>query len=254
VSPEVEPLGNPEERARRYRRFEQLFSALGSLGDRINEVIDTEALKLKKEHGPVLSLVIALSFGKALKTLQATDRLCLMGYGEDALVLLRSNVNLLINTAYILSGPDPTERAKDFLAYSVRERVKFLKNTYQQAPPWQLPMPPDEIKARADRWGNIADRAKAIPPFHYVEAYKLYSSFEHSDVFALDHYFTEWSEIGPKIEAGESDAHVGLALGHSYGVMADIFTMALRFFRIDRPDIERELRETWPTLKPDAEA
>jgi hypothetical protein len=36
--------------------------------------------------------------------------------------------------------------------------------------------------------------------------------------------------------------------------MADIFTMALRFFRIDRPDIERELRETWPTLKPDAEA
>lgn len=152
MSPEVEPLGNPEERARRYRRFEQLFSAIGSLGDRINEIIDTEALKLKKEHGPVLSLVIALSFGKALKTLQAIDRLCLMGYGEDALVLLRSNVNLLINTAYILSGPDPTERAKDFLAYSVRERVKFLKNTYQQAPPWQLPM--RRMKSRPEPTGG----------------------------------------------------------------------------------------------------
>jgi hypothetical protein len=115
-------------------------------------------------------------------------------------------------------------------------------------------MPTEEIQIRANRWGNIADRAKAVPPFHYVEAYKLYSSFEHSDVFALDHYFTDWNDVGPKIESGESDAHVGLALAHSYGVMADFFTMILRFFGINRPDIERELRETWPSLNPDPKA
>ncbi len=251
MSPDTEPLGDSQERADRYHRFEHLFTALGSLGDRINGVIDAGSLTLKQEHGPLLSLVIALSFGKALKSLQATDRLCLLGYGEDALVLLRSNVNLLINTAYILSGPDPAERAKDFLAHSVRERVKFLRTTYQQAPPWPLPMTPEEIETRANKWGTIAERAKAVPSFHYVEGYKLYSGFEHSDLFALDHYFTDWGEGGPKIESGESDAHIGLALAHSYGVMADLFTMVLKFFGVNRPDIEKELRETWPSLKPD---
>jgi hypothetical protein len=33
--------------------------------------------------------------------------------------------------------------------------------------------------------------------------------------------------------------------------MEDLFTMVLKFFGINRPDIEKELRETWPSLKPD---
>ena len=251
-----DPLGNPEERSQRFQRFRRLFDAVGSLSDRLNEVIDTESLtwRHKPDEPALLFLVVSAAFGKALKTFQAIERLCVLGYGEDALIILRSNVNLLINTANILSAPDPHDRVRDFLAYALHERRRFLKGTYNIALPWTPPFSDEEIESRAKQWGTIADRAKSTTPFHYFEGYKLYSSFEHSDAFALDNYFTDWNERGPMIHSTESDTNVGLAIGHSYGVMADIFTMVLRFFRIDRPDIERELRETWPTLKPDPEA
>ncbi|MGH7364958.1 MAG: DUF5677 domain-containing protein [Candidatus Rokuibacteriota bacterium] len=252
MSPGTDPLDEPTSRIQRFQRFEHLFNALGRLADHINEILAAGAMKVGKEHAPLLSLIIALSFGKALKTFQLRDRVCVLGYGEDALVLVRTNINVLINTAFILSpNGDPTERALDFLAYSVNERIKFLKAAHNQDPSWPLPMPAAEVADRVKRWGTIANRAAALPPFHYTGGHKLYSSFEHSDLFALDAYFTDWDEIGPRIESGESDAHVGLALVHSYAVMADLFTIVLRFFGIDRPDLTREIRETWPTLNPD---
>ena len=46
---------------------------------------------------------------------QAIERLCLLGYGEDAAVLLRSNVNLLANVAYIVTDEQPNERAAEYM-------------------------------------------------------------------------------------------------------------------------------------------
>ncbi len=83
------------------------------------------------------------SLGKALKTFQGVHELCLTGWGEDALILLRSNVNLLINLGFILSDPEPSQRADDFIAFSYLERVKYLKTAHGvEKPPWRSQMAP----------------------------------------------------------------------------------------------------------------
>src|SRR3989338_4905478 len=111
----------------RFQRFEREFRAQNFLGDLVNEILDRHEHKLKVKDGEErdLSLLISASFGKGLKTFQAISRLCALGYGEDAIILLRSNVNLLINTRFILSDKNPAERAKEFIAYSVKERLKY---------------------------------------------------------------------------------------------------------------------------------
>ncbi|KFI23944.1 hypothetical protein [Nitrosococcus oceani] len=84
----------------RYERFQQEFRAQNILGDCINEIIDQHGDKLELRDGEErdLSLLVASAFfGKAQKTFQAVIRLCALGFGEDALILVRSNINLLIN-------------------------------------------------------------------------------------------------------------------------------------------------------------
>ena len=232
--------------------------AVGALGDRINDMLDNhaDAIALKHDDERPLSLVVATSLGKAMKTFQAIERLCVLGFGEDALIALRSNVNLLINTAYILAAPNPNDRVIDFLAYSALKRAQFLRIAFNEELPWNLRMPREEAIVRAKRWDHvgIADRARVLPAFHYDHGYRFYSSFEHSEAMALGGYIEDWNEVGPRIQSGPSDTYVGIALVHSYGVMADFLSLILRFFGIDRPDIEKDIRDTWATLNPEPRA
>jgi len=79
----------------RYERFQQEFKAQNILGDLINEVFDQYNSKLNMRDGnerDLSILVAAAFFGKAQKTFQTIMRLCALGCGEDAIVLLRSNI------------------------------------------------------------------------------------------------------------------------------------------------------------------
>lgn len=242
-----------DEGSARYNRFERLFRAQDTLNDLVNEILDQHGDKLKVRKGDEhdLSLIVASALGKGMKTFQAINRLCLLGFGEDALVLLRSNINLLINIAYILSSESLVERAKDFLGFSYEERLKYLKTGHNvQEVPWKPKAPPDEIARRAKSWREIgiAGRAKAIPPFHYSQGYRLYSSIEHSDAFALNDYIGHWNEVGPFIESGPTDKYVDIALVHSYGVIADLLMVVCKYFGIDRPDVFTKLKDIWAEL------
>jgi hypothetical protein len=236
----------------RYNRFQRLFQAQDSLGDVINEILDTHPDKLQVREGEErdLSLLVSAALGKGMKTSQAVTRLCLLGYGEDALVLIRSNINLLINIAYILLE-NSTERVKDFLAFSYQERVKYLRLAHGvQKPPWPPPVSPAEVEQRAKAWKNIpiAQRAEVGFQWHYTQGYRLYSSLGHSDAWALNEYIQDWNEVGPQIGSEESDKHVGLALVHNYGVLADLLLIVCKFFDIDRPDLFAKLRMVWSGL------
>lgn len=139
--PELIP--DPEDRLDRFKRFERLFHAQNTLGDFINEILTNheDQLKIRQGNEHDLSLLIGASLGKGMKTFQAITSLCLMGYGEDSLVLLRSNINLLINAAYVLTAPDPVDRASDFVAYSYKERVRYLRIAHGvSTPPWKAQM------------------------------------------------------------------------------------------------------------------
>jgi hypothetical protein len=157
----------------RYYKFQRLFQGQNTLGDIINKILDEHAnrFQVHKDEERDLSLLVPAAIGKGIKTFQAIARLCLLGYGEDALILLRSNINVLINIAYILADPHPTERVKDFLAFSYMERVKYLRLAHGvETPPWDPPVAPDELKPRAETWGKVRleQKAQGIPPLHYT--------------------------------------------------------------------------------------
>ncbi len=232
----------------RFRRFEKVFKVHGRLYDLANVLLDQEAEKLKIRTGDErdLSLLVCASLGKALKTCYAINELCLIGFGEDALVLLRSNVNLLINLGFILGDPEPVERATDFIAYSYLKRVEYLKTAHQvEEPPWKSLMSEDELKIRAKGWDSVKIKARAerVPKFHHTTGYAFYCSIEHSDAMALNAYIAEWDEVGPRINAGPSDDHVEVALGHSAMVLADMLTLFCGYFKIERSDIFDQIKE-----------
>src|SRR5207249_3933992 len=143
------------------------------------------------------------------------------------LILLRSNVNLLINLGYILGDKDPIERARDFMASSYLDRTAYLNAAHGTKMPWKPTMSEEELKDRAKRWRsvNIFQRGERVPPFHHTTGYKFYSSMEHSDTIALLAYIAEWNEVGPRINAGPSDDYIEIALGHNAMVLADVLML-----------------------------
>lgn len=230
----------------RYKRFEKLFKVQARLWELANTLLDRHELKLRDGKERPLSVVVGASLGKAMKTFFGINDLCLAGWGEDALILLRSNVNLLINLGYILSDSEPNERAADFIASSYLDRVDYLKTAHGvEGLTWKPGMSDEELKLRAKRWRglSIKKRAAKVAQFQYTTGYAFYSSIEHSDAMALGGYIAEWDEIGPRINAGPSDDELEIALGHSVMVMAEVLTLCCAHFKVESPEVFKEVGE-----------
>jgi hypothetical protein len=239
--------------AERHARFAKLFRLQGDVGDLVNRVLDEEGAKIHVRGGSdrLLSGIIGPLLGKAMKTFQAIERLCLLGFGEDAAVLLRSNVNLLVNLAYIVSDSSPNDRAREFVADAWLRYTKFMKEVFSvDVDPKQNPLPGDDLKSLAERWRkvSIGDRAKKLPSHHYKTGYKFYSGIEHSDAIAAVGYLSDWDEAGPKIDSGPSDSHLTVVLMHSAEVMATVLDYVCRYWGIERPDIFEKLNQLFNTF------
>jgi hypothetical protein len=241
----------------RFERFQEEFRAQTVLGDSINEIIDQHSDKLKLRDGEerdLSLLIIASFFGKAQKTFQAVRSLCALGYGEDALILIRSNINLLINISFVLTANDPIIRAKEFTAYSIQERSKYLDAAHGgEHPEWMKKLNMAEIKELAKQWETkIKTRAESMPSlaslFHYQQGYRFYSSIEHSDVMAISGYIQDRDKPNYRV-TGPSDEYVGIALAHNFFAMADLFAIVLDYFGIQRPDIGEKLTAAWRALE-----
>src|SRR4029077_11854845 len=99
--------------------------------------------------------VCAFLFGKATKTLNAIRVLCEAGFGQDAVILTRSLVNLVIDLWYI--GGDPDERTKDYIANGLRTRRTFQERFPERPDPLPALGPDwDEVKQRAKRWKDVS--------------------------------------------------------------------------------------------------
>lgn len=243
------------DKANRIERFRRELDACNVLIDCMNYVLDRYEGKLKltdSEAEQDLQLLVCAMFGKAGKTFNAVIELCCLGFGEDALILLRSNGNLMINLLYILAK-DSVERAADFIAYGHREQAKYLKLNHNDKPPpeWMKFLKWDEIEERARRWEKltIKQRAgKANQSHHYDVAYRFYSSIEHSDAMAISRYVEEWDENGPKINSSPSDNYVKIALIDNFRVLAIVFFGFCKHFSIDEPDGFSKIQTAWNTL------
>ena len=94
----------------RFQRFQVEFRAQNLMGDAVNDILDhhqTE-MKIREEDEHDLSLIVAAAL--------------------DALILLRSNVNLLIDTRFIVTDQHLTERAREFVAYGLKEHRGAFSN------------------------------------------------------------------------------------------------------------------------------
>jgi hypothetical protein len=233
--------------AARYARLKRHFDAQAIVWDAVNDLLDHHEVKVRDGADHDLSLLVGASLGKALKTFDGIQQLCLAGWGEDALILLRSSVNLLINLGYILADGEPRERAADFIAYSHLARVSYLKIAHADKKPlWKTSMSDDELRQRSKRWKDttLETRAQRIGKFHYDVGYRFYSSIEHSDAMALNAYIAEWNEVGPRINAGPSDDYIEVALAHNAMVLADLLSLYCGYFEIKRADIFEKIAET----------
>ena len=239
----------------RKTRFLCELKANNLLIDCMNEVLDKSepAIKLKENQPECdLDLLVASMYGKAWKTYQAILQLCCSGFGEDALILLRSNVNLMINLGYILID-DSVKRAGDLIAFSHVEQEKYLRMAHDVRPPWVEKLDWDEINKRAERWRKLkiamkADKSNQL--FHYDVGYRFYSSIEHSDAWALSSYILD-DETSVKIGSEPSDKYVGIGLTHNFGVMADIFLAFCSHFKIPYEETKAKLTEEWRSLGKD---
>jgi hypothetical protein len=88
------PLRQEFDAGRRFARFEHLFPAQDALADLVNQVLDEgDTLKIRDGPDRPMSVLMGSALGKAMKSFQTGQRLTLLGFGEDALLVLRSNVN-----------------------------------------------------------------------------------------------------------------------------------------------------------------
>jgi hypothetical protein len=221
--------------AARYERFKDFFDALDEIG------VQGTTVKLVTREGMsvIVSRVMMAALGKAIKTLQAIRALGVSGFGEDAALLLRANINLLINLNYITGDPEPEGKALDFEAYSYSEVTKWVTAAVEdsglQYPHREPPFPSPELERRARRWRDVSirERAQRTHRVHYEVAYRFYSSFEHCDFFGLGAYIGEENEKVVQINSRPSDWLIELVLGHTFAVTSEILECIWRHFQAD---------------------
>lgn len=227
-------------------RFKKELRASNTLIDCMNRVMGENETKIKtrdkvKEND--LDQLVAAMYGKAGKTFTAILELSFLGYGEDALVLLRSNINLMINLAFILKE-NPVERAGDFIAYSHLEQKKYVELHSEEKPDWFEKVNWNQCEQRAESWlkTNIRRRAEEVKEsFHYEAGYRFYSSVEHSDAWALSNYLEGKGSGTLRVNSAPSDKYVSLALEHNFAVMATVLYKMCEHFSIDYTHYKSEI-------------
>ena len=237
----------------RYQRFEQFFRLGHELETLIDQVLAGVGggFAFKRGRGEDVSIIAGASFFKGLRTFKAAKTLALFGFGTEALLLIRSNINLLINVDWILSSDNPTEAAEQFVAYSYLENRKFGRGIGLHTQPESEE--DKSIRDKAAAWGKltIAKRAERSREFHYKVGYRQYSAVDHSDSSGLIRYIRAWKRNEIEVDYDPSDEDVILALEHNIAVMADLLVSTCDFFKVPTGDLRNRI---WALTEQLAEA
>jgi hypothetical protein len=182
-----------EERIAEARERMERFSVLFQAQDLMADVVHELSANLQGRRGePGISMVVAAALAKAAKSSQAVIHLCTLGFGQDALVVLRSIIDIGISIAYVTGAPDATSRDDRFQSWLGRgwdQERKLRELGFGSQMPLPVPgITAEELRRRAKAWPPLADRATAVQSPDYDRFYRVYSAFDHSDAFALDQY------------------------------------------------------------------
>lgn len=202
-------------------------------------------LQARIDQDNAYAQLVSFFAGKACKTHKAIVILAERGYGQDAGILLRSLVDLVISAYWI--SKDPVPRVERYMDYDWILRSKY-ENVGRSADALARLTPEIrakiaaldvEIKKKAqgakqkhryDRRGwsgtSIWDMAKEVGFQNYYNyAYRLLSDLEHSNSRSTTSYLEEVSGAY-QFNVGPGPQYVRVVLATAYHLLIDLFSLA----------------------------
>lgn len=197
-----------------YQEHEKIFSLNKRVYDILKKAIKSGSIKLSEDE---FKNVIIFHVLKAMKASQAIRLLCATGASEDALILLRSLYNLVINLAFIAVKPAKrTERFLDHHAIARKEyqdvilrwpqlfgTTKLTKESTQEIEADAVAVTKKHKFLPNEPWHKttLLEMAKnvdkhspySLPVFEmgYDVAYRLGSDYEHTNAMAANSYLID---------------------------------------------------------------
>ena len=230
--------------------------------DRIRRPLAAALLGRLVDSSDVLAWVTAFLAGKATKTHEAATILAGLGFGQDAGLLVRSMLDLLVTLKWILQ--DPIVRAQMYVDYDAITRQRAdrvvtsrpdLLGTAGRPTAEELEATRAEIDARAaevkqkygydrrDRFSkkSIAEMAEEVGMTgDYDFAYRLLSNLEHSSARSSIAYLERDEKGRLSINLGPSDNYVPEVLGTAYSQLARTYLAADQVLDLGVGDILTE--------------
>jgi len=237
-----------------YDRYKKYFN----INNKIIKLVDrTLHSKIIKHENNPLKMTAVYFVIKAIKTHMAILHLCSKGYGEDAAILIRSLLNLIINIFYIASR-DSENRARQFIAHAAFAKLESY-NIYSKYPEIldkSKSFDINEIKKEAieaqNQYGfefgkpwskkTILQMAKDIDMHsspknnnmekNYDVVYNYLSNFEHSNAISANSYITDRKK-GWDALTNPTDNLLPETLASDAGYFLTIFEKFCDIFKLD---------------------
>lgn len=210
-------------------------------------------------------LLVLVSLAKAQKTHAALMLLAEQGYGEDAMVLCRSVLELLITVKYILADPtdqrvnryidhDWIERKELYENLKERQEFSFLSGEEREKLENDLQTGADSAHAKHagyrayQGWSdkNMAEMAAEVgEESNFKLCYQIQCGFSHSSSRSINEYVKKEDGI-PAFDAGPSDKYVTMVLASAFDFHKALCLVANNFFSLGmEKDIEKIGIEGW---------
>jgi hypothetical protein len=218
----------------------------------LNERLSAAVHEITSIQGIAVSdrnMLAGVFLTKATKTHRATMILCKEGYGEDASILVRTILDMLINLKYMLSFSDDIMidryfRYDDVIrlqmyesAIASNEKVKELFEERERKP-----KPNDEtltqVRKRAveakEAYGykggwanlNLSDMAGRVGLAHlYSRIFKLYSQSVHAAPRVFNDYATRQVDGGYFLDYNPSDKNIDHVLVGVFDTLSQILSL-----------------------------
>ncbi len=234
-----QPMDEAQFRKSIYEKHREHFDHLYRLHQFAEEAMSNYKGRAATAYETSLWLILA----RAFKSFDSVRRLCEVTLCEDAAVILRSLLNLLVVTRWI--SIDPQNRASKYLAWYWIEMYTAAEQFKDRIPPEWMPIIQkhyEEAKRRfeyKDARGRTRLAKKWYEPDahtiydlfvqvdlerHYHEGYRPLSGIEHSDATA---YFAMIALMEKAADERRLEVHSDLFLPHylrnSFQYFAEVF-------------------------------
>ncbi len=222
-------------------KFEKELTGYEKLLAKADELFDRNQAKAfldttRPSTGAVLGL-----YTKARKGVAALHVLATSGYGEDAMIIARSLVNLCIDLGYICRT-DSDDRARQWIA---RGRVsrREMAQAFGLTPPDEVTVDWGKVGERARAWKavRIFDRAKDAGLENFYEiAYRHGCVYEHSDAWGALAYL-DIVDDSIDMRSEPSPTRVDTALLAGAFAFGEIASISGKYWGFDIAQADREI-------------